>query len=253
MKRLLIAVVAIALLAIAGWWRFLRPDLPAAERGRRLAERSGCFACHGPEGTRGAENPGRADGSVPNYQGDVMMYAKSAEELREWIRDGVTEARSKSRTWRRERDRGALRMPAFGHRLDAREIEELVAFVQVQSGAGEPEDSLAERGLERAADLGCTGCHGPGGRLARPNPGSLKGYVPAWDGRDFAELVRDRDEFDQWVRRGVSRRFERNALAIFFLRRAVLQMPAYQRHLAPGDLDALWAYVQWLRAPAVSE
>jgi hypothetical protein len=26
-------------------------------------------------------------------------------------------------------------------------------------------------------------------------------------------------------------------------------MPKYERFLEPGDLDALWAYVQWLRGP----
>jgi len=46
------------------------PGLPAAERGRRLAERTGCFACHGPEGLRGAGNPGRPERRVPGY-GDV--------------------------------------------------------------------------------------------------------------------------------------------------------------------------------------
>ena len=29
---------------------------------------------------------------------------------------------------------------------------------------------------------------------------------------------------------------------------AVLRMPAYRGKLEPGDLDALWAYVKWLRA-----
>jgi hypothetical protein len=74
--------------------------------------------------------------------------------------------------------------------------------------------------------------------------------VPSWDGRDFPELVRDRAEFAEWVERGVSRRFERDPLARFFLDRAVLEMPAYRNHLEPGDLDALWAYVQWLRRTA---
>ncbi len=147
------------------------------------------------------------------------MYARSPGQIREWIRDGSTSTRRQSATWREQRERGNLRMPAFG------------------------------RGLARAGQLGCTGCHGPGGRLARPNPGSLRGFVPPWDGPDFPELVRDRREFDEWVERGISRRFERNALARYFLERAVLKMPAHRRYLAPGDLDALWGYVTWLRKP----
>jgi mono/diheme cytochrome c family protein len=226
----------------------LAPRLPPAERGRRIAERSGCFACHGPGGGRGAANPGRSDRTVPTFEGDLMMYADDPQEIREWIRDGVTAKRSRSVTWRRERDRGALRMPAFGRRLGDRQIDDLVAFVMAVQGMPEPEDSLARRGLERSEALGCSGCHGPGGRFARPNPGSLKGYVPSWDGRDFPDLVRGRQEFEEWVEHGASRRLRLNPVGRYFLERAVLRMPAFERHLQPGDLDALWAYVQWLRS-----
>ena len=228
------------------------PGLPPAERGRRLAERTGCFGCHGPEGSRGSANPGRLDRTVPGFHDDVMMYAKSRDDLRAWIHDGSTPAKRASQTWRAERERGALRMPAFGARLGRREIDDLVAFVEVESGMNGPEageDTVAARGLERAERLGCVGCHGPGGRLARSNPGSLRGFVPPWDGPDFPELVRDRAEFDEWVKRGVSRRFEGNPAARWFLRRAVLKMPAFERHLEVGDLDSLWAYVSWLRRP----
>jgi len=242
--------VLLAVSAVAGGFLVFRPRLPAAERGRRLAERTGCFACHGPEGSRGVANPGRTDATVPNFEGDVMMFAAHGpDELREWIREGVTAKRAESQTWRQQRDRGALKMPAFKDRLSDSQIEDLVALVMALHGATEPDDSLAAQGIERAEALGCVGCHGPGGRFARPNPGSLKGYVPSWDGADFPELVADRAEFDQWVEDGVSPRFKRNVLARYFLDRAVLKMPAYRTHLEPGDLDALWAYVQWLRQP----
>jgi mono/diheme cytochrome c family protein len=246
-RRLILASILLVAVAIAAW--ALRRDLPAAERGRRIATRTGCFACHTAEGTRGAANPGRTEASVPTFEGDVMMYAKTREEIREWIRDGAPAARARRASWRAARASGALRMPAFGRRLRPGEIEDLVAFVEASAGRPEPTDSLARAGLERAGALGCDGCHGPGGRFARPNLGSFKGYVPSWDGRDFRELVRDRAEFEEWVTRGVSRRLESNPAARYFLRRAVLRMPAYRRHLAAGDVDALWAYVTWLRAP----
>jgi len=241
---LLLVVVVVACIPAL---ETLRPRLPAAERGRRLAESTGCFACHGPGGIRGASNPGREDKTVPAFESDVMMYAKTPEEIREWIRDGVTKKKAGSQTWRAERDRGALRMPAFRRRLSEPRIRELVAYVMAMSGMPEPSGPRAAHGLARAEALGCIGCHGAGGRLAKRNPGSLKGYVPSWDGEDFADLVKTRDEFEQWVNRGVARRVERNAVARFFLRRAVLKMPAYERHLEPGDLESLWAYVEWLR------
>lgn len=232
---------------LALWTTTFRPKLTAVERGRRLAEKNGCFGCHGPEGTQGTSDPGRRSGTVPSYK-SLMMYAKSEQEVREWIRDGVTEARRKSEGWRASRDAGALRMPAFGKRLGSRQIDDLVAFVLAVSGEGAPEDSLSAAGHDRAGELGCTGCHGAGGRFARPNPGSLKGYIPPWDGPDFPDLVKNRAEFEEWVERGVTRRFETNPMASFFLRRAALHMPAYKRFLKPGDLDALWAYVSWLRS-----
>ena len=243
------ATALLAIAAVLGVFLVFRPRLPAAERGRRLAERTGCFACHGPEGLRGAANPGRTDATVPNFEGDVVMFAHGPDDLREWIRDGVTAKRAESRTWREQRDKGALKMPAFKARLSESQIEDLVAFVIAESGAPGPENSLATRGIERAQSLGCVGCHGAGGRFARPNPGSLKGYIPSWDGADFSELVADRAEFDQWVEDGVSQRFNRDPLASYFLNRAVLKMPAFLSHLEPGDLDALWAYIQWLRLP----
>ena len=125
-----------------------------------------------------------------------MMYSKNTADVRAWIRDGVTASKSQSETWKKERDQGALVMPAFGDRLSKRELEDVVAFVRVMGGELVPEDSLAHHGLERASALGCVGCHGLGGRFARPNPGSLKGYIPSWDGSDFPELVRDKVEFE---------------------------------------------------------
>jgi mono/diheme cytochrome c family protein len=225
-------------------------DLPAAERGRRLAEQTGCFGCHGPGGLAGADNPGRTDRTVPNFADDVMMYAKTPEEIREWIRDGVTKKKAASVSWRAERDRGALRMPAFVHRLEAGEIDDLAAYVMAASGMPEPDDSLAGHGLQRAGELGCVGCHGPGGRLARANPGSWKGAIPSWDGAAFSELVRDSTEFREWVERGVSRRLENTPLAASFLKRAAVRMPGYEKHLEAGDVPALWAYVTWLRSEA---
>lgn len=247
-----LAMLLVMGVAVAAYFS-LRPQLPAAERGRRLAERTGCYGCHGPEGIRGAANPGRTDQTVPTWEGELMMFGHDPGDIREWIRDGVTRSRAQSETWRRERDRGTLKMPAFKDRLSESQIDDLVAFVSAVHGMPEPEESTVVRGKERVAALGCIGCHGSGGRLARANPGSLKGYVPSWDGADFPDLVRNEEEFREWVERGVSRRFERNPFARFFLDRAVLKMPAFQDHLEAGDMDAMWAYVRWLRSPATQE
>jgi mono/diheme cytochrome c family protein len=247
-KRLLLILLMFGAAGLVLYNATLRPRLTATERGRRLAEKTGCFGCHGPEGLQGTANPGRPENTVPSFKA-LMMYAKNETEVREWIRDGVTSARAKSETWRANRKAGALRMPDFGDKLNSRQIEDLVAYVTAVSGDYGPQDSLPAAGLARVEALGCTGCHGAGGRLERVNPGSLKGYVPSWDGPDFPELVRDRHEFDEWVTRGNTKRFETNPMAMYFLKRARLHMPKYERFLVPGDLDLIWAYVQWLRGP----
>jgi len=181
------------------------------------------------------------------------MYSENEDDVRAWIRDGATPTKAASESWKKEREEGALVMPAFKDRLSAGQIDDLVAFVVLRGGQAVPEDSLARHGRARARTLGCFGCHGPDGRFARPNPGSFKGYIPSWDGKDFPDLVRDRKEFEEWTRKGISERFDRNPLARFFLRRAVVKMPAFDRFLEPGDADALWAYVSWLRSRDVAQ
>ncbi len=252
MRRWLLLIAAMLALATAGWAWLTRPALPAAERGRRLAELHGCFTCHGPAGRKGTPDPGRREGSAPTFAGDLMMYAGDAADVREWILDGSTARKRESETWRARRDAAVLRMPAYRGALTPRQVADLTAYVMMVSGSPEPADSLALAGRDRATALGCDGCHGPGGRLAPRNPGSLKGYVPSWDGGDFGELVRDEAEFREWVRDGVSARFRDNPAARFFLDRARLHMPAYEKHLAPGDLEAMWMYVRWLRSDAAS-
>lgn len=248
--RFAIVLVFIVLAGAFGVWAAIRPQLPPAERGRRVAEAQGCFTCHGAAGVKGAANPGRTDKSVPTFAGDLMMYADDANDVRAWILDGGTPAKRASRTWQQQREAGTLRMPSFRDRLSTAEVSDLVAYVMAVSSSPEPRDSLALAGRDRAHALGCTGCHGFGGRLAPRNPGSFKGYIPSWDGDDFGELVHDEQEFGQWVRHGVSERFRRNPAAAFFLKRAGVHMPAFDKHLAAGDLPALWAYVRWLRTPA---
>ena len=250
-RKYLLALFSVIVLlggaGLAAWLYLTRPNLTATEQGRRLAERNGCFACHGPNGGGGVFNPGRTDIMVPNWSGDLMMFARDPEQIREWISDGMSKARSASQSWKEQRKLGILKMPAFGKILSKSQIDDLVELVTTISQRNIPQDSTSLVGYERADSLGCFGCHGPGGRFSRPNPGSFKGYVASWATADFPELVKNRGEFDEWVNTGISKRMENNPFARFFLYRANLKMPAYKDHLKSGDLDALWAYISWLR------
>ena len=71
--------------------------------------------------------------------------------------------------------------------------------------------------------------------------------MPGWYGADFEDLVHDQGEFVGWVREGRIAGVAEHPLAPRFLRAQRLQMPAYAK-MSDDDLDALWAYVSWLRA-----
>ena len=140
-------------------------------------------------------------------------------------------------------------MPVWRGRLSAAQVDDLVAYLRASAGADLPEDPSVRNGYAVAERLGCFRCHGPGGRGAGNNPGSLKGYIPPWDGRDFAELVADEGELREWILRGRPQRLQANWLARFFLDRQTIRMPAFRGQITEEELQALEAYIGWLRAP----
>lgn len=168
------------------------------------------------------------------------MWNRKESDIRDWIAlghpaDHVPNADA------------LLQMPAFGGHLSAREIDDLVAYVLAASQFGWPQEPGVADGREVAVKLGCFGCHGPEGRGVVANLGSFKGYIPAWDGEDYTELVRDDSEFDQWVRKGVCDRLSGNPAARYFLNSQIIRMPAYHDRVTGDDLNALRAYVGWVR------
>ena len=230
-----------ALLALRAGWQRAALDTPVL-RGRVLAERMGCFGCHGPGGGQPIPNPGAKGGEVPGWTGGTwMMWNRDERDVRAWIATGRPQSR--------EPDAGALiKMPAYGSRLSDRELDDLVAYVLAASHFGAIADEAAAAGHEVAYRLGCFGCHGAEGRGLVMNPGSFKGYIPPWDGADFPELVRDDAELNQWVRNGVSDRFLANPVASRILRTQAVTMPAYGDLVSDADLRALSAYVAWVRS-----
>jgi len=239
-----LAVVALAeglvltgLLTRGRWQR--RASETSVVRGEAVAERMGCFGCHGSGGAAGIANPGA--GNVPSWTGGTwMMYADDEADIRGWILDGHPPGR--------QPDAGALiRMPAYRSRLAPADLEDLVAYVLTVSQFGDPTDPPAAEGRNVAFRLGCFGCHGPEGRGLINNPGSFKGYVPPWDGDDYPDLVRNETEFRQWVRKGICDRLHANPAARRILETQAIRMPAYGDRASDADLDALLAYVTWVR------
>lgn len=230
---------ALGFLALRSHWQSTAAGT-AVQRGRQVAERMGCFGCHGPAGGAGIPNPG-ADEAVPSWSdGTGMMYNDKEEDVRTWILEGHAAGHLPE-------PEALLKMPAFKGRLADSELDDLVAYVLTLMQLNPPAGKAGE-GREVAQRLGCFGCHGPEGRGLHGNPGSLKGYTPAWDGDDYADLVRGPDELRQWVRNGITDRFRQNPAARRFVEGEAVRMPAYGDKVSDADLAALQAYIEWVRS-----
>jgi mono/diheme cytochrome c family protein len=243
-----LVVLILGALGLAGLWRFRTKDRGSVHRGWTVAEKHGCFACHGAGGYRGMANPGHGLEDIPPWSGGLItMYADNEGEIREWIEDGMPKRLRNDPEQMKLRSGAAIAMPAFRGSLREGEVRALVAYVKAVSDFEKPEDDKAAEGRQVATKFGCFNCHGPQGRGALDNPGSLKGYIPGWDGPDYAELSRNDEEAREWILDGVARRLRDNRLARFFLDRQKIVMPAYRAHLKPEEVDALLAYIHWLR------
>ena len=267
-RRITMVLAAVGLLETA-WLCYPRAralvlqleDTPAA-RGERLARDLGCFACHGAGGGGGTRNPtassdasGRSvtvlgqEAEVPAFtENTQMMYVKTTDDIREYILDGAPKRRRDDPEYRAKVDAAALRMPAYRGRVSASQLEDLVAYLRATSGQIGPDEKLVQRGAELAVELSCAVCHGPLGAGGVPNPGSFKGYIPAFWGGDFDELVHGDGELRQWIADGKIDRIAEHPIGKIFFQRQVIKMPAYRQFLPPADVNALVAWVQWVHA-----
>jgi mono/diheme cytochrome c family protein len=198
---------------------------------------------------------------VPAWDGgNAMMYVNNEQEIHEWIlyghpkrlEDQHKESLKDESKVDADHDHSEsestslpISMPAFESVLSTKELNDLVEYYKAVAAFETPPPE-ARDGYRVASRLGCFGCHGPGGQVGSRNPGSFKGYIPPWQGEDFAELVKNDDELRDWILRGRIERFESNRLARYFTRRQIIQMPAYRDVLRDGDLEALVSYIDWL-------
>lgn len=240
------------------------PQYTAAIHGKKIAEQFGCFACHGPGGTGGIANPGSPDGQIPAWTGGTaMMYINNENEIKEWILTGLPQRLRMNKTVKADSINATpeiisegkqliqpplITMPAFEKLLSDKQLLQLIAYFKAVSAYESPSTDKAKNGYAVALKLGCFGCHGPGGRVGSINPNSFKGYIPPWEGKDFAELVHDREELKEWISEGKISRVESNPIAQFFTKEQVIQMKAYKNVLKEGELDALVSYIEWVNS-----
>jgi len=226
----------------------LNVEVTPAQRGYEVAERDGCFNCHGPNGVGGIKNPGSEDEEVPGFSGGTpMMWAKSEQELREYVLDGAPARKLADPRYKKKMEAQLMAMPAYRGHLSARAVDDLIAYIRAVSGLMTPSDPVVVQGQDLAYRLGCLQCHGPmGGGTGSGNPGSLKGYIPGWWGADFRDLVRSDDELRHWILDGQVARLRDNWFASYFIRSQRVYMPAYHAFITEEQLQALMRYVRWV-------
>jgi mono/diheme cytochrome c family protein len=110
---------------------FEKPDEPRAEEGRLVADRTGCFHCHGPQG-RGSMLGIRAfKGYIPAWDGaDFGELSRSDAEIRSWILDGGTRRAYGNPVARWLMERQPIKMPAYRGRLTEDEVARIVAYIR---------------------------------------------------------------------------------------------------------------------------
>ena len=96
----------------------------AVERGHLVYGRYGCGMCHGEDGKGGFANPNaETAGTVPGITFVAEGYTRP--ELRRKIRDGApTIGRTDAKG-----PRPPYRMPGWGDRMSAREVDDLVEYL----------------------------------------------------------------------------------------------------------------------------
>src|SRR5205085_5567556 len=160
--RILLAWVLVGVAAFESTWlvyprvraRVLALEETPAARGQRLAAELGCFACHGPAGGGGTNNPGSEEDTIPAFtERTQMMYVKGADDLRDYVLDGAPRRKREDPEYRAKMEAAALRMPAYRDVLTAAQVDDVVAFLRATSGQILPDETLAARGAELATEL----------------------------------------------------------------------------------------------------
>ena len=253
-----LVVTLLVLLAVgeAAWIAYPRArqlifpsEETATARGFGVAVSYGCFECHGPGGGGGVKNPGSKEGEVPAFTEQTqMMNVKTTDELREYILDGAPKRRRDDPDYVAQTKKAGLHMPAYRGFIRDAQLDDLVAYLRATSGQILPDEKLAEKGADLAAQLDCFSCHGAMGAGGMPNPGSFKGYIPGFWGTDYDELVRSDDELREWIAEGHLDRIDKHPVGGIYSERQRIKMASYGNYLSADDVAALAAYVKWLHA-----
>lgn len=109
---------------------FETPKEEGASEGREVANRLGCFNCHGPQGRGSTPNARAFKGYIPSWDGaDFPDLARDDAEVREWILDGRPRRLQANRIARFYLERQPIQMPAYRGHVSPAEVARLVDYV----------------------------------------------------------------------------------------------------------------------------
>lgn len=215
------------------------PEFTPVMRGHKLSENLGCFGCHGPGGTGGLA-PAWNSETAPNY-------IDNEDEIAEWILDGIPARLANKKV---ENDGLLIAMPAYRDVISESELSDLIAYFKVIAEYQRPMPPRIKQGYQTARNFGCFSCHKIKGQFGIPNPKSFKGYIPPWDGADFADIARNDDEIREWILKGQPERLKNSQFAQKFLKEQVIRMPVFDGYLSVEQVDLIIEYIHWLRIEA---
>lgn len=66
-------------------------------------------------------------------------------------------------------------------------------------------------------------------------------------GPDFPDLAANDDEIREWILDGVCKRIANHPIGGRFVKRQRVPMPAYRGKITDEELNAVVAYIKWLR------
>jgi mono/diheme cytochrome c family protein len=119
----------------------VEPSSEPARRGLEVAERMGCFGCHGALGMGGRDNPRSLKGYIPGFMGeDFRELVGDDAGVREWIREGERSEIGRNPIAGWFFDRQTIEMPSFKRFLSDDDVDALVALLRwIQNGGPERE------------------------------------------------------------------------------------------------------------------
>ncbi len=109
---------------------FERPEEDGARAGADIAQRTGCFNCHGPQGRGSLPSVRAFKGYIPSWDGrDFGVLAQDDREIRLWILDGGTRRLWANPVVRWFLERQPVKMPSYRGHLTEEQVERLIDYI----------------------------------------------------------------------------------------------------------------------------